>query len=130
MAFLLLSLQSMNEKIFDTLKHKKDLESVGVPSKQAEKHVEVMGKIITSHLATKDEMMNAFLHTRHDFHKEISGLRQEMSEEFAHVRQEMAALEKKVIEHLFKYIALSTGILSLLFSAFAILITILMYKKL
>lgn len=86
----------MNEKIFDTLKYKKELENVGIPSKHAEKQVEIMGKIINLHLATKDEIALEMLAVRKDMATEFAVVRSEMATEFAAVRSEMAAEFKAV----------------------------------
>lgn len=121
----------MTNNIFDTLKNKKDLESVGVPSHQAEKHIEVMGKIINSHLATKDEINNGMLMMRYDFDKkfskvqlEFAAVRSEMASEFAAVRSEMAEQTKTINEQTLKYISVASGILGLMLTIFGVLITI------
>lgn len=87
---------SMAEIIFNSLQHKKDLEKVGVPTTQAEKHVEIMGQIINTHLATKENIHVELLTLRHEMQREFASVRGEMATEFKAVRSEMASEFKAV----------------------------------
>ncbi|MCB0349142.1 MAG: DUF1640 domain-containing protein [Bdellovibrionales bacterium] len=130
----------MSEKILNTLKYKKDLESVGVPSRQAEKQIEIMGKIINSHLATKDEIGNGMLLMRYDFEKKISDLRSEMATEFKAVRNEMAtefkAVRKEISElgqnlesKMLKYVSISIAVNGLFITILGSVLSIIVYLK-
>ncbi|MCB0347545.1 MAG: hypothetical protein KDD37_01855 [Bdellovibrionales bacterium] len=90
----------MTEKIFDSLEFTKNLENVGVPKKQAEKHVEIMGKIITKHLATKDDITIEILGVRHD------------------IKLEMANLELNINKSLDRKIAIMLAVMTILLAIF------------
>jgi hypothetical protein len=86
----------MNNKIFDSLHHTKSLEEVGFSRKQAEKQVEIMGKIITANLLTKDEYKIGQLVTQKDFIE----VRARMDREFAAVRGEISVVKAEMSQGL------------------------------
>jgi hypothetical protein len=80
--------------MYNSLKYAKILESVGVPRKQAETHVHLMGDMMAANFASREDLAHIageMLRLRTDTQVEFKAVRAEMKAEFAAVRAEMTS---------------------------------------
>ena len=78
--------------MYNSLKHVKMLEEVGLPRNQAEAHVQMMTEIIETNLATKEDMKSLrrdFEDHRVALHQDMKDFRVEMQQDMKDFRLEM-----------------------------------------